>query len=65
MLRDAVLVAVLVLPIALVRHLLRGQHFGFYVVAGLCALPVLGIVLKLGTSRKDIAGESQRHGDRG
>jgi len=63
MLRDAVLVAVLVLPIALVRHLARGQNFGLYLIAGLCALPVLGIALKMGSFRKDTTG--RKHGDGG
>ncbi len=49
---DAVLVALLVLPIALVHHLAPTQRGGLYLIAGLCALPVLGIALKKGSSRK-------------
>ncbi len=48
---DAVLVAMLVLPVALVHHLARGQKVGLYLLAGLCALPVLGIALKMEKSR--------------
>jgi hypothetical protein len=50
-LRDAVLVALLVLPIALVHHLVRSNKPGLYLVAIACALPVLGIALKMGRAR--------------
>jgi hypothetical protein len=46
-LRDAVLVALLLLPIGLVHHLLRKTELAVYVVAALCALPALAILLKL------------------
>lgn len=51
-LRDAVLVAILVLPIELVHHLIRSNKPGLYLIAALCALPVIGIVLKMGNARK-------------
>lgn len=49
---DAVLVALLVLPIALVHHLVRSHKPGLYLIAAMCALPVLGVILKLGNARK-------------
>jgi len=49
---DAVLVATLVLPIELVHHLVRGQKSGQFLMAALCALPVLGIALKVRNARK-------------
>jgi hypothetical protein len=54
--RDAAPVAVLVMPIHLVHHLIRGQKSGRYLIATSCALPVLGIVLKLGNVRRGSAG---------
>jgi hypothetical protein len=57
---DAVLVAALVLPIALVHHLVRGHHLGLLLVAGLCAIPVLGIALKLGRASDGAAAQRSR-----
>ena len=51
-LRDAILVAILVLPIELVHHLVRQQKAGLYLVAGLCALPAVGIALKVRSAHK-------------
>jgi hypothetical protein len=51
-LRDAVLVAVLVLPIELAHHLVRSNKPWLLLIVGLCALPVLAVVLKLGHARK-------------
>jgi hypothetical protein len=50
--RDAILVAIMVLPIALVHHLARTNLLAWYLIAAFCALPVIGIVLKLGSARK-------------
>ena len=55
-LRDAVLVAILVVPIELVHHLVRQNKLGLGLVAALCALPVLGIVLKVATTHRGAAG---------
>ena len=52
MLRDAILVALLVLPIELAHHLVRGNPPGLFLIAAVCALAVLGVVLKLGNARK-------------
>jgi hypothetical protein len=54
-LRDAVLVALMVLPIALVHHLVRGHKSGLYLLAALCALPALGITFKVRKARKGAA----------
>ena len=51
-LRDAVLVAILALPIELVHHLVRSHKPVLYLIAAVCVLPVLGVVLKLGNARK-------------
>jgi hypothetical protein len=51
-LRDAVLVAVLVLPIELAHHLVRSNDPWLYLIAVVCALAVLGVVLKIGSARK-------------
>ena len=51
-LRDAVLVAVLVLPIELAHHLVRNNKPGLFLIAAVCALPVLVVVLKMGNVRK-------------
>jgi Domain of unknown function (DUF4184) len=51
-LRDAVLVTLLVLPIALAHHLVRGNKPWLLLIAALCALPVLGVMLKMGKARK-------------
>ena len=48
----AVLIALLVLPVELAHHLLGSGRLGFYLIAGVCALPVLGVALKLGHVRK-------------
>ena len=53
--RDAVLVAILLLPIELVHHFLRSHKLGLYLIAALCALPVMRIVLKMGNTRKGSA----------
>lgn len=50
-LRYAVLAAVLVLPMELVHHLAGSDRPGLYLIAALCALPVLGVALKLGNAR--------------
>jgi hypothetical protein len=52
LLRDVVLVAVLVLPIELAHHLVRSNKPWLFLIAAVCALPVLGVVLKLGNARK-------------
>ncbi len=54
-LRDAVLVATLVVPIELVHHLVRLNKFGLGLLAALCAVPVLGIVLRVANHRKGAA----------
>jgi hypothetical protein len=51
-LRDAVLVAVLVLPIELAHHFVRNNKPGLLLIAAVCALPVLGVALKMGNARK-------------
>jgi len=51
-LRDAVLVALLVLPIELVHHLVRHNKSPWYLLAALCALPAIGIGLKAARARK-------------
>lgn len=51
-LRDAILVAVLVLPIELVHHLVRSNKPAFYAVALVCAVPVLGVALKMSKARR-------------
>ena len=53
--RDAVLVALLVLPIQLAHHLVGQNKLGLILVAALCALPVAGIALKLASKRQDAA----------
>lgn len=55
-LRDAVLVALLLLPIGLVHHLLRKTELALYVVAALCALPALAILLKLRHTHEPAVG---------
>ena len=52
LMRDAVLVAVLVLPIQLAHHLVQQNMLGLCLVAAVCALPVVGIVLKVASARK-------------
>jgi hypothetical protein len=51
-LRDAVLVAILVLPVQLAHHLVRENKLGLCLIALLCALPVIGIVLKVASAHK-------------
>jgi hypothetical protein len=53
--RDAALVAILVVPLQLVHHLIHDQKSGLYVIAALCALPAIGIILKMGSARKGAA----------
>ncbi len=55
-LRDAVLVAILVVPIQLVHHLVRSHKSALYLIAILCALPVLGILLKMRSAHRGSAG---------
>jgi hypothetical protein len=51
--RDAVLVAILVVPIELVHHLVRLDKLGLILLAVVCALLVIGIVLRVASTRKD------------
>jgi hypothetical protein len=51
-LRDALLVALLVLPVALAHHLIQNNHWGICLVAAACAVPLVGIVLRLGSARR-------------
>jgi Domain of unknown function (DUF4184) len=51
-LRDGVLVAILVVPIELAHHLIQDSKLGLCLVAGLCALPVIWIVLKVASAEK-------------
>jgi Domain of unknown function (DUF4184) len=53
--RDAVLVAFLLLPIAVVHHLLQRAEVALYLAAALCALLALLIILKLSSNRADTA----------
>jgi hypothetical protein len=46
-LRDAILVAIFVLPIELAHHLVRQNKLGLCLMASLCALPVIWIVLRV------------------
>ncbi|MCX6922144.1 MAG: DUF4184 family protein [Verrucomicrobia bacterium] len=50
--RDAVLITILVLPIELIHHFAQGQSSGLYLIATLCALPAIGIALKVGNPHK-------------
>jgi hypothetical protein len=50
--RDALLVAVLVLPIELAHHFAQSNKPRFFLIAAVCALPVLGVVMKMGNARK-------------
>ena len=52
MLRDAVLVAFLVLPIELAHHFVRSNKPWLLLIAAVCAFPVLGVALKMGNARK-------------
>ena len=52
LLRDAVLVGLLMLPIALAHHLIQQNHLGLCLVAAACAAPVIGFVLRLRTARR-------------
>jgi hypothetical protein len=49
-LRDAVVVAILLLPIGIVHHLIRKTEPVLYLVAALCAVPAIVIILKLGSA---------------
>jgi Domain of unknown function (DUF4184) len=51
-LRDAVLVAILVLPIELTHHLVRHHQPGMVLLAAVCALPITAIALRLGNPRR-------------
>lgn len=51
MVRDAVVVAILVLPIQLVHHLARGR-FVLVLIAGLCALVLSGVLLKMSRAHR-------------
>jgi hypothetical protein len=51
--RDAVLVAILAVPVELVHHLVRLNKLGLCLLAVACALLLLGIVLIVATTRKD------------
>ena len=51
-LRDAVLVAAAAVPIELVHHLIRLNKLGLCLLAGACGLLVLGILLRVMSSRK-------------
>jgi hypothetical protein len=51
-LRDAVLVAILLLPIELAHHLLRGWEPAVYVLAACCALLAIVIPLRLRNARE-------------
>lgn len=53
MIRDAVLVAILAVPIELVHHLVRLNKLGLCLLAVACALLVLGIVLRVANARKE------------
>jgi hypothetical protein len=52
-LRDAILPALLVVPIELLHHLVR-NWLGLYLAAALCALLVAGFVLKAGSTRRPL-----------
>jgi hypothetical protein len=54
-LRDAVLVAILVVPIELSHHLVLRNELGLCLVAVLCAVLLIGIVLKVGSAHKSAA----------
>ena len=58
-LRDAVLVAILVLPIQLAHHLVRQNKLGLCLIAAVFALPVIGIVLKVAKARKAAADQHE------
>jgi hypothetical protein len=53
MMRDAVLVAILAVPVELVHHLVRLNKIGLCLLAVAFALLVLGIVLIVANARKD------------
>jgi hypothetical protein len=63
-LRDAVLVALLVLPIELVHHLVRSHKSVLYWLAVMCALPAIGIALKVARAGKAPAAGGPAAGDR-
>ncbi len=50
---DAVLVAVCVLPIEVAHHLVQHNQLGLLLIAALCALPVIGVALKVSKSHKN------------
>jgi hypothetical protein len=53
-LRDAVLVALLVLPIQLAHHLVQHRQWRLMLVAAVCAVPVGIIVLRVRRARQDM-----------
>ena len=55
--RDAVLVAIMVVPIELVHHLVRLNKIGLCLLAVACALLVLGILLRVANARKDLTSD--------
>ncbi|HVM49483.1 MAG TPA: DUF4184 family protein [Candidatus Acidoferrum sp.] len=56
-LRDAALVALLLLPIGAVHHLLQRTEVAVYVVAAICAVPATWVILKMSSSgTKDADG---------
>ena len=52
-LRDGVIVAILLLPIAIVHHLLQREEVALYLVAAFCMLLAVLFILKLGGARQD------------
>jgi hypothetical protein len=59
-LRDAVLVALLTLPIELGHHLIRRNKLGLCLLAAVCALPVIAIVLRLRNTRRGASPKPER-----
>jgi hypothetical protein len=56
---DAVLVAILVLPIQLAHHVARENKLVICLIAALFALPVIGIVLKVAKARRAAADQPE------
>jgi len=52
-LRDAVLVAILAVPVELMHHRILPIKLGLYLVAALCALPVIGVLSRMAGARRD------------
>jgi hypothetical protein len=57
LMRDALLVATLLLPIEVVHHIFQGHKPGLYLIAAVCALPVVGIILRVGNTRDGVAAD--------